>query len=67
MDFCLDPMYGKGNQAYASIGIETLYSLHQADVTFLYQVGLWQSIARVPTRDAHYQAQMGKNQLLSGI
>ena len=54
----LDPMHGKGDEAYALMRVETLDRLHQADVTFLDQVRLLQAIAAVAARDMHDEAQV---------
>ncbi len=57
-------MYGKGDQTYAALRIEFSDRFHQADITFLNQVGLRQSVTGIPTRNTYYQTHMGKNQLL---
>ena len=63
MDLSLDPMHGKGNQPDAYIRVVALDGFHQADVTFLNQIALWQPVAGVAARDADHEAQMGHDQL----
>src|SRR5690606_31423595 len=47
VNFSLDPMNGKRHQAHATVRVETLDCLHQADITFLYEVGVSQAVPQV--------------------
>ena len=67
MDFGLDPVQGEGHEAHATLGIETLDRLHQADIAFLDQVGVGQAIAEIATRHGDDEAQVGCDEAARGI
>ena len=55
-------MHGKGKQACATAGFKAFHRFHQADIAFLNQIGLVQTIAVVTACNRHHHAQMGQNQ-----
>jgi hypothetical protein len=63
VDLRLDPVHGEGNQPHAAVRIEALDRLHQADVAFLNQVGMGQSITQIAAGDGDHQAQVRSHQL----
>ena len=63
VDFSADPVYRKRNQAHAHPGIKTFHGLHQADISFLDQVRLGQSVAAVAACDPDDKTQMRHHQL----
>ncbi len=67
MNLGLDPVHREGNQAHTHFRVEALDRLHQADVAFLDQVGLGQTIAGIAAGDVDDESQVGKNHLASGF
>ena len=67
MDLGAHPVHGEGHQPHADIGVEALDGLHQADIAFLDQIGLWQTIAAVTARDLDHKAQMRHDQPARGL
>ncbi|CNT83025.1 Uncharacterised protein [Salmonella enterica subsp. enterica serovar Bovismorbificans] len=65
MNFCFNPVYGEGNQAHAYFRVETAYGFHQADVAFLDQIRLRQTIARIVTSNMNNKAQVRQDQRFS--
>ena len=58
VDLGLDPVDRERREPHAALGVEALHRLHQADVAFLDQVGLRQTVAHVVAGDGHHQAQV---------
>ncbi len=67
MDLGPDPVHGVAHQPHALVGVEALDGLHQADVAFLDQVTVRQTVAQVLARDGDDQAQVRQHQLAGGI
>jgi hypothetical protein len=67
MDFGADPVDRKGHQPNSALGIEALDGLHQADIAFLNQVGLVESVAEIAARDRNHHAKVGENQGAGGV
>ncbi len=65
MDFRLDPVHGKRHQAHTHFRVEALHGLHQADVAFLDQVSLGQTVAGIATGDMDDKTQVGEHHLPS--
>ena len=65
MDFCFDPMHGERHQSHATLGIKSLNGLHQANVTLLNQVRVWQAVSEILSRYRNDQTQMRQHQFTS--
>ncbi|CSH42261.1 Uncharacterised protein [Shigella sonnei] len=65
MDLCFDPVNGEGDQAHTHFRVETAHCFHQADVTFLNQIRLWQAIARIITSNMNNKPQVRQDQRFS--
>ena len=63
----LDPMDGEGNEAHTHIRVETLHGFHQADITFLDEVAMGESITFVTTGDADHEAQMREDEFTRSV
>jgi len=63
VDLGLDPVDREGHQTHAPVGVEALDRLHEADIAFLDQVGMGQTVAQVATGDRNHQPQVGHDQL----
>ena len=67
MDFSLDPVQRVAHQTHALVRVKALNGLHQADITLLDQVAVWQTVAQVLARHRHYQTQVREHQLTGGF
>ena len=56
-------MHGKREQPRTVMRLKTFNGFHQADIAFLNQVRLIQSITVISARDRNHNAQMRQNQL----
>ncbi|MNR06465.1 hypothetical protein D3C85_1225370 [compost metagenome] len=65
MDFRLDPVHGERHQTHTHFRVEALDRLHQADVAFLDQVSLSQTVAGIATGDMYDKTQVGEHHLPS--
>ena len=63
MNFSLDPVHGKRHQTNTAPGIKAFDRFHQANIAFLNQVSVRQSIAQITASDGNHQTKMGKYQL----
>jgi hypothetical protein len=53
-------MDGERHQPHTTVGIESLDGFHQADIAFLDQVRVRQTIAEIAPRDCNDQPQVGE-------
>ena len=67
LDEGADPPHRVGDQADALVGVELLHRLHQADVSFLDQVGHLDAVAAVFVRDLDHEAQVRGDQLVGRV
>ncbi len=67
MNLGLDPVNGERNQPHTSPRVEALDRFHQADIALLNQIGVWQAVAKVASRDGNHQAQVRQYQLPRGV
>nr|GEW48587.1 hypothetical protein [Tanacetum cinerariifolium] len=65
VNFGLDPVHCKGHQTNTHFRVEAFNGLHEADVTFLDQVSLSQSITGITACDMHDKSQVGEHHLPS--
>ena len=56
-------MHGEGNKPHSLGGIKALYGLHQANIPFLNEVCLGQTVARVTPRNMYDKPEVRQNQL----
>ena len=63
LDRGADPPHRIGGEAEATIGLELLHTLHQADIAFGNQFRCWQAIAAIAHRDLRHEAQMRRDEL----
>src|SRR5690606_29235204 len=61
------PMHGKRHEPNTVMGVEALDRFHQTDVAFLNEIGQWQSVATIGSRDVDHESQMREHQLTSSI
>ena len=57
-----DPVYGEGHQPHPDLRVKTLHRLHEADIAFLDQVCLRQTVAVITARHAHDKTQVRQHQ-----
>ena len=67
MNFGLNPVNSKRKQPCAAIGFVAFDGFHQADIAFLYQVGLVKAVAVVAAGDRYNDAEVRKDQLLGSL
>ena len=67
MNFSLDPVHGKRHQAHAAIRVVAFDRLHQADIAFLNQIGVRQTITQVTASNGYNQTQMRQDKLPRGF
>jgi len=63
VDLGTDPVDRERYEPYPAFRVEALDRLHQADVAFLDQVSLRQSVTHVAAGDGDHQAKVRKHQL----
>ena len=67
VNFCLDPVQRKADQAHATRGVKAFHCLHQADIALLNEIGMGQAIAKVLACHGYHQAQVAKHQAAGGF